>query len=97
MVSWDVYQDGIPSAEFRMSVGGRFMDLPETVCFRWDVHAIVWGVSTMVTPIRVLDPEKTILLIVGVSGTSGYVLQQVARLLYALKEQGQKIPSVLAP
>ncbi len=36
-------QDGIPSAKFRMSVGGRFMDLPETVCFRGDVHAIVWG------------------------------------------------------
>ncbi len=50
----------------------------------------------MVTPIRVLDPEKMILIIVGVGGTGGYVLQQVARLLYALNEQGQKIPSVLA-
>ncbi len=49
----------------------------------------------MVTPIRVLHPEKTLLIIVGVGGTGGYVLQQVARLLYALKEQGQKIPSVL--
>ena len=46
-------------------------------------------------PIRILDSQKTSLLIIGVGGTGGYVLQQVARLLYALREQGRVIPSVL--
>ena len=46
-------------------------------------------------PVRVIDPQKASLTIVGVGGTGGYVLQQVARLLYSLKEQGRRIPSVL--
>ncbi len=46
-------------------------------------------------PIRVLDPSKTSLILIGVGGTGGYVLQQVARLLYAIREQGCAIPSVL--
>jgi PRTRC genetic system ThiF family protein len=50
---------------------------------------------TPAKPVRVLNPERTRLILVGVGGTGGYVLQQVARLLYALKEQGQRIPSVL--
>ncbi len=45
-------------------------------------------------PIRVLDPEKTTLVIIGVGGTGGYVLQQVARLLYALQAQGSAVPDV---
>ncbi|KPV45691.1 ThiF family adenylyltransferase [Alicyclobacillus ferrooxydans] len=48
-----------------------------------------------VTPVRVIDPGKTQLVLIGVGGTGGYVLQQVARLLYALKEQGRRVPSVL--
>lgn len=46
-------------------------------------------------PVHVVDPQKTSLIMVGVGGTGGYVLQQVARLLYALREQGKSIPSVL--
>ncbi|MHB1683946.1 MAG: ThiF family adenylyltransferase [Bacilli bacterium] len=45
-------------------------------------------------PLRVLDPEKTTLIIVGVGGTGGYVLQQVARLLYAIQAQGRAVPDV---
>ncbi len=37
-------------------------------------------------PIRVIDPARTRLVIVGCGGTGGYVLQQAARLLYGLKE-----------
>jgi len=48
-----------------------------------------------VKPIRVIHPERTKLIIVGVAGTGGYCLQQVARLLYALRAQNQHIPSVL--
>lgn len=48
-----------------------------------------------VTPVRVIDPEKTQLVLIGVGGTGGYVLQQVARLLYSLREQGRRVPSVL--
>lgn len=47
------------------------------------------------TPVRIIDPEKTSLVLIGVGGTGGYVLQQVARLLYSLKEQGRRIPTVL--
>ena len=46
-------------------------------------------------PIKVINPANTKLIIVGVGGTGGYLLQQVARLLFALKEQGNRIPSVL--
>jgi len=49
----------------------------------------------MTKPVRVINPQKTQLILVGVGGTGGFVLQQVARLLYSLKEQGQRIPSVL--
>ncbi|KPV40380.1 ThiF family adenylyltransferase, partial [Alicyclobacillus ferrooxydans] len=48
-----------------------------------------------ISPVRVIDPEKTRLVLIGVGGTGGYVLQQVARLLYSLREQGRRIPSVL--
>lgn len=48
-----------------------------------------------VKPIRVINPERTKLVIVGVGGTGGYVLQQVARLLYALRAQGRSIPDIL--
>lgn len=48
-----------------------------------------------VTPVRVIDPEKTQLVLIGVGGTGGYVLQQAARLLYSLKEQGRYVPSIL--
>ncbi|MCL6445132.1 MAG: ThiF family adenylyltransferase [Alicyclobacillus sp.] len=50
---------------------------------------------TMFKPVRVVDPVHTRLILVGVGGTGGYVLQQAARLLYALKEQGRSVPSVL--
>lgn len=46
-------------------------------------------------PVRVIDPEQTQLVIVGVGGTGGYVLQQVARLLYGLKSQGRPVAPVL--
>lgn len=46
-------------------------------------------------PVRVINREKTQLVIVGVGGTGGYVLQQTARLLYGLKAQGQPVPPVL--
>ena len=48
----------------------------------------------MTLPIVVLDPQQAILIIVGVGGTGGYVLQQVARLLYALHAQGRVAPDV---
>ncbi|WP_029423404.1 ThiF family adenylyltransferase [Alicyclobacillus macrosporangiidus] len=50
---------------------------------------------SVVKPVRVVDPERTRLILVGVGGTGGYVLQQAARLLYSLKEQGRKVPGVL--
>lgn len=40
----------------------------------------------MPTPVHCVDPGKTRLVIVGVGGTGGYVLQQVARLVYGLPE-----------
>lgn len=46
-------------------------------------------------PIRVLDAQATALVIVGVGGTGGYVLQQTARLLYALRATGRTLPAVL--
>lgn len=46
-------------------------------------------------PIHVLDPGQTMLVLVGVGGTGGYVLQQAARLLYALAQQGRAVPEVL--
>lgn len=48
-----------------------------------------------VTPIRVTNPERTQLVVVGVGGTGGYCLQQAARLLYGLRELGKNVPSVL--
>lgn len=47
------------------------------------------------TPIRVLNAQKATLVIVGVGGTGGYVLQQVARLLFGLREQGNPVANVL--
>ena len=50
----------------------------------------------MIKPVRVLQLEKLkSIIIVGVGGTGGYLLQQLARLLYGLKEQGNSVPSVL--
>lgn len=46
-------------------------------------------------PVRVVHPGRTQLVIVGVGGTGGYVLQQAARLLYGLKASGSEIPPVL--
>lgn len=50
-----------------------------------------------ITPVHVINPKQAQLVIVGVGGTGGYLLQQVARLLYGLKVQRGKhdIPSVL--
>lgn len=48
----------------------------------------------MIVPIRVLDPQKTTVIVVGLGGTGGYVLQQAARLLYALHAQGRVAPDV---
>lgn len=46
-------------------------------------------------PVRVIDPAKTTeLVIVGVGGTGGYVLQQVARLVFAMQEQGRPMPII---
>lgn len=49
----------------------------------------------MTKPIRVVDPSRTRLVLIGVGGTGGYCLQQATRLIYALKEQGRVVPSVL--
>lgn len=38
-------------------------------------------------PVRVIDPRRTRLVIVGVGGTGGYVLQQAARLIYGLSSK----------
>jgi hypothetical protein len=38
-------------------------------------------------PVRVLDLADTELVLIGCGGTGGYVLQQVCRLLYGLKEE----------
>lgn len=46
-------------------------------------------------PVRVIVRDETQLVIVGVGGTGGYVLQQAARLLYGLKAQGQPVPPLL--
>jgi hypothetical protein len=46
-------------------------------------------------PVRVIDPHRTQLVIVGVGGTGLYVLQQAARLLYGLKVLGRRVPEVL--
>lgn len=46
-------------------------------------------------PVRVIDPADTQLVIVGVGGTGGYVLQQVARLIYGAKAQGRCAVPVL--
>lgn len=46
-------------------------------------------------PVRVLDPARTHLVIVGIGGTGLYVLQQAARMLYGLKELGREVPGVL--
>ena len=39
----------------------------------------------MPTPVRVVDPANTRVVLFGVGGTGGYCLQQLARLLYGLK------------
>lgn len=49
----------------------------------------------MPKPVRIVDPEKTQLVIVGVGGTGGYVLQQIARLLYSLHAQNRPAAPVL--
>jgi hypothetical protein len=46
-------------------------------------------------PVRVIDPHRTQLVIVGVGGTGLYVLQQAARLLYGLRVLGRRVPEVL--
>ncbi|MEW6635350.1 MAG: hypothetical protein AB1425_00890 [Actinomycetota bacterium] len=39
-------------------------------------------------PVRVLeDPAETTVVLVGCGGTGGYVLQQLCRLLYGLREE----------
>ncbi|MFD1676096.1 ThiF family adenylyltransferase [Alicyclobacillus fodiniaquatilis] len=50
-----------------------------------------------ITPVRVIDQQRAQLIIVGVGGTGGYVIGQVARLLYGLKvERGRNnVPRVL--
>ena len=47
------------------------------------------------TPVRIIDQSQTQIVIVGVGGTGGYVLQQVARLVYGLKAQGFRTPNIL--
>lgn len=50
----------------------------------------------MLKPVRVIDPHRLqSIALVGVGGTGGYVLQQLARLLYGLKEQRTSTPDVL--
>lgn len=39
------------------------------------------------TPVRVLDPANTEVVLFGVGGTGGYCLQQLCRLLYGLKAE----------
>ena len=41
----------------------------------------------MPTPVRVVDPTDTRVVLFGVGGTGGYCLQQLARLLYGLKAE----------
>jgi hypothetical protein len=41
----------------------------------------------MPTPVRVVDPSDTRVVVFGVGGTGGYCLQQLARLLYGLKAE----------
>lgn len=41
----------------------------------------------MPTPVRVVDPTGTRVVLFGVGGTGGYCLQQLARLLYGLKAE----------
>ncbi|WP_258112175.1 ThiF family adenylyltransferase, partial [Alicyclobacillus sp. SP_1] len=50
----------------------------------------------MSKPVHVLDRRQLQnVVLIGVGGTGGYVLQQMARLLYSLKEQGASVPDVL--
>lgn len=46
--------------------------------------------TTMPTPVRVLDPANTRVVLFGVGGTGGYCLQQLARLLYGLKAEREE-------
>lgn len=43
--------------------------------------------SAMPTPVRVVDPTNTHVVLFGVGGTGGYCLQQLARLLYGLRAE----------
>jgi hypothetical protein len=48
-------------------------------------------VTGMPTPVRVVDPLETRVVLVGVGGTGGYCLQQLARLLYGLKAEREEV------
>lgn len=48
------------------------------------------------TPLKLFNPERLgRVVIVGVGGTGSYVVGQLCRLLYGLKERGREIPAVL--
>ena len=48
------------------------------------------------TPLKLFDPGRLgQVVIVGVGGTGSYVVGQLCRLLYGLKERGRRIPTVL--
>ncbi|MGF1473312.1 MAG: ThiF family adenylyltransferase [Rubrobacteraceae bacterium] len=48
------------------------------------------------TPLKLFNPERLgRVVIVGVGGTGSYVVSQLCRLLYGLKERGRDIPTVL--
>ncbi len=48
------------------------------------------------TPVKLFDPERLErVVIVGTGGTGSYVVGQLCRLLYGLKERGRRIPAVL--
>ena len=48
------------------------------------------------TPLKLFDPGRLgQVVVVGVGGTGSYVVGQLCRLLYGLKERGRRIPTVL--